>query len=104
MTSQPTYAQLEQMYFDQCAATDAWAAKVQEHGDAALKERIRELEQQLATVNAHLIAANTQTESRSFCFDGRPDQIKKMFDDMQTAALVQLNSDWGDAAPEKKNV
>lgn len=98
-----SYEQLEAAYFDQCAATDRFAEKAREGGDPALKARIAELEQQLATVNARLAAANAQVGSRSFCGDGRPDQIKKMWDDMNAKALEQLNSDWGDASPEKKN-
>lgn len=56
----PSYAELERMYFDQCAATDAWSEKAREHGDEALNARIAELEQQLATVNARLIKANME--------------------------------------------
>lgn len=56
-----SYEQLEAAYFDQCAATDRFAEKAREGGDQALKERIAELEQQLATVNARLITQNTET-------------------------------------------
>lgn len=56
--TKPTYDRLEVMYFDQCAATDRFAEKAREGGDPALRARIAELEQQLATMNARLIVQN----------------------------------------------
>lgn len=58
MTDKPSYEDLEQLYFAQCALTDAFAEKAREHGDSALRARIAELEQNLAAVNARLIKQN----------------------------------------------
>lgn len=60
-TRRPSYDDLEQLYFAQCALTDAFAEKAKEQGDATLRARIVELEQQLATVNARLIAQNVES-------------------------------------------
>ncbi len=55
---EPSYADLELMYSEQCKLTDEFSEKARNAGDPALKARIAELEGHLATVNERLTTAN----------------------------------------------
>lgn len=54
-----TSEQWETLYYAQCEKTDELAEKIQAKSDAALKARIKELEEQLMRVNKSLIAAQS---------------------------------------------
>lgn len=55
-------ADMEAMYHAQCRCTDEWAAKyraeVERKADATLLQRVAELEDALAEVNARLVRSN----------------------------------------------
>lgn len=50
------------MYHAQCTATDKFAKEAAKRGPKALNDRIKELEQDLATVNRRLSEANYRIE------------------------------------------
>lgn len=57
-TYKPNYDELEAMYAGQCQLTDEYAEKLKEKSDASLLEKIKELEEQIATLNKNITRAN----------------------------------------------